>query len=208
MWFSPQLVVSSGAPGLDYPRDDLPAHVRFVGDLTDDGRPQLASDLPPWWDDVKSADVPVVHATQGTANLDQDDLIRPTLRALADEDVLVVVGLGHRAPELPGPLPANARVARMLPYSELLPRTSVVITNGGFGGVLAALRHWVPLIVAGGDLDKPEIAARIGWHHAGVDLRTATPKPAPVAAAYHRIRDETRFREVAARLGTELRSSA
>lgn len=55
MWFSPQLTIASGAPGLDYPRDDLPAHVRYVGDLTDDGRPS-SGERPPWWPDVVAAD--------------------------------------------------------------------------------------------------------------------------------------------------------
>lgn len=205
IWYSPELVVAAGAPGLDYPRHDLPPHVRFVGDLTDDGRPGPAVDPPPWWDDVLRAEVPVVHVTQGTANVDPRDLILPALAALADQAVLVVVGLGHRTDPLPGPLPANARAAPMLPYPELLPRTSVMITNGGYGAVLQALRHDVPLVVAGGDLDKPEIAARVGWHGAGVDLRTGTPRPEAVAEAYRRVAVDPSFRAAAARLGAELR---
>jgi MGT family glycosyltransferase len=206
MWYSPQLVVGAGAPGLDYPRDDLPGHIRFVGDLTEDGAPVAPHALPDWWDDVLNADVPIVHVTQGTANVDPHDLILPTLEALAHEDVLVVVGLGHRTSPLPGPLPGNARAASMVPYPLLLPRTSVVITNGGYGGVLQALRHDVPLIVAGGDLDKPEIAARIGWHGAGVNLRTGTPSPQAIAETYRKVSTDTSYRAVAARLGAELRS--
>ncbi|MFP3712285.1 glycosyltransferase [Puerhibacterium sp. TATVAM-FAB25] len=206
MWFSPRLVVAAGSPALDYPRDDLPPHIRFVGDLTDDGEPAAAAALPAWWDDVLRAQVPVVHVTQGTANVDPRDLILPALAALADEDVLVVVGTGHRTAPLPGPLPPNARVASMVPYPALLPRTAVMITNGGYGGVLQALRHDVPLVVAGGDLDKPEIAARVGWHGAGVDLRTGTPRPAAVAAAYRRVAGDPAYRAAAARLGADLRA--
>lgn len=206
MWYSPELVVAAGAPGLDYPRSDLPGHIRFVGDLTDDGTMPPATALPEWWDDVVSAEVPVVHVTQGTANVAPRDLILPTLEALADRDVLVVVGLGHRTAPLPGPLPDNARVAAMVPYPHLLPRTAVVVTNGGYGGVLQALRHDIPLVVAGGDLDKPEIAARIGWHGAGVNLRTGTPRPAVVRAAVDRVLGDPAYRQTAARLGAELRS--
>jgi UDP:flavonoid glycosyltransferase YjiC (YdhE family) len=206
MWFSPQLVVGAGAAGLDYPRSDLPAHIHFVGDLTDDGGPVPPAALPAWWRDVEEAEVPVVHVTQGTANVDPRDLILPALEALAGLPVLVVVGLGHRTAPLPGPLPENARVASMLPYSRLLPRTSVVITNGGYGGVLQALRHDIPLVVAGGDLDKPEIAARLAWHGAAVDLRTGSPRPAAIAGAYRRVSADPRFRVAAARLGAELRS--
>jgi len=162
--------------------------------------------LPSWWADVVHATAPVVHVTQGTANIDPQDLILPTLEALADEDVLVVVGLGHRTPPLPGPLPPNVRVAPMVPYPQLLPRVSVMITNGGYGAVLQALRHDIPLIIAGGDLDKPEIAARIGWHGAGVNLRTGTPRPAAVVDAYRRVVADPAYRSTAARLGAELRS--
>ncbi|WP_043498486.1 glycosyltransferase [Georgenia sp. SUBG003] len=220
MWYSPQLVVAAGSPGLDYPRTDLPGHIRFVGDLMDDdgravdgaltgaGAPHREEPpaLPDWWEDVTNADVPVVHVTQGTANVDPHDLILPALAALAGQDVLVVVGLGGRTGPLPGPLPANARVAPMVPYQHLLPRTSVMITNGGYGGVLQALRHGVPLVVAGGDLDKPEVAARIGWHGAGIDLRTGTPRPDAVADAYRRVTTDRSFQASAERLGAELRA--
>ena len=206
LWFSPRLVVAAGSPALDYPRADLPPHVRFVGDLTAGSAAPAGAVLPAWWDDVARAEVPVVHVTQGTANVDPRDLILPALEALADQEVLVVVGTGHRTPPLPGPLPANARVASMVPYPALLPRTAAMITNGGYGGVLQALRHDVPLVVAGGDLDKPEIAARVAWHGAGVDLRTGTPRPAAVAAACRRVLADPGFRAAAARLGADLRS--
>ncbi|WP_110853555.1 glycosyltransferase [Georgenia satyanarayanai] len=206
MWYSPQLVVAAGSPGLDYPRSDLPGHIRFVGDLTDDGAAPSPGPLPDWWDDVQRATVPVVHVTQGTASVDPRDLVLPAVEALAGREVFVVVGLGHRTPPLPGPLPANVRVAPMVPYPHLLPRTDVVVTNGGYGGVLQALRHDVPLVVAGGDLDKPEIAARIGWHGAGVNLRTGRPRPAAIAAAYDAVSTDPRYRATAARLGAELRA--
>ncbi|MBD8063262.1 glycosyltransferase [Oceanitalea stevensii] len=206
MWYSPQLVVGAGSPGLDYPRSDLPGHIRLVGDLMDDGAPPPPGPLPEWWEDVTRATVPVVHVTQGTANVDPRDLILPAVEALAGRDVLVVVGLGHRTPPLPGRLPANVRVAPMVPYPHLLPLTDVMVTNGGFGGVLQALRHGVPLVVACGDLDKPEIAARIGWHGAGVNLRTGRPRPAAVAAACDAVSADPRYRATAGRLGAELRA--
>ena len=57
---------------------------------------------------------------------------------------------GRRAP----PLPANARVAGLLPYDQLMPRLSAFVTNGGYGGLNAALAHGVPVVVAGDTEDK------------------------------------------------------
>ncbi|BDZ52945.1 hypothetical protein GCM10025870_33890 [Agromyces marinus] len=80
-----------------------------------------------------------------------------------------------------------------------------MITNGGWGGVLAALTHGVPLIVAGGDLDKPEIAARIDWAGAGIDLRTGTPKPRAILEAWRRLDADPSYAERAAEIGRSLR---
>ncbi|MCR2762633.1 glycosyltransferase [Microbacterium sp. zg.B48] len=202
--FSPRLVVASGVPQLDYERTDRPPSVHFVGELR--APITAATGLPAWWGDLDGRRV--VHVTQGTQNIDPSDLLRPALEALADRDVLVVVATGVPGrDELPFPVPANARVGGFLPYAQLLPRTDVVITNGGWGGVLAALSHGIPLVIAGGDLDKPEIAARVAWAGAGVNLKTGTPTAAKVAAGFDRVATDDSFRDGAARIGAELRAS-
>jgi UDP:flavonoid glycosyltransferase YjiC (YdhE family) len=102
-----------------------------------------------------------------------------------------------------GPIPANARVATFLPYAHLLPRVSIVITNAGFGGVQLALAHGIPLIAAGGSEEKPEVAARVAWTGAGLDLRTATPTPHRLRDAVRTLLREPRYRESARRLQLE-----
>ena len=206
LWLSPHLVMATGVPSVEHRRSDLPPQVHFVGRVQ--APPPAAAGplgLPPWWPDVEGADVPVVHVTQGTYNTDPDDLLRPALEALAGEDVLVVAATGSAArSELPFPVPANARVTGLLPYDELLPRTAAVVTNGGWGGVLATLAAGVPLVVAGGDLDKPEAARRVAASGAGVDLRTGSPRPAAVGRAVREVLHEPRYREAAARVAAQL----
>ena len=200
---SDRRILASGSPLLDFGRTDRPAHLDFVGLLA--APPTVPGDLPGWWGDLEGRTV--VHVTQGTQNIDPTDLIRPTLDALAARDVLVVVSTGVRGrDELPFPVPANARIAGYLPYDALLPRTAVVITNGGWGGTLTALSHGIPLVIAGGDLDKPEIAARVAWAGAGVNLRTGTPTSAQVSAGFERASTDTAMRDAATRVAAELRS--
>jgi UDP:flavonoid glycosyltransferase YjiC (YdhE family) len=161
--------------------------------------------LPEWWPDLDGRTV--VHVTQGTQNIDPADLIRPAIDALADRDVMVVVTTGVPGRDaLPFPVPANVRVAGFLPHAQLLPRVDVVVTNGGWGGTLAALSHGIPLVIAGGDLDKPEIAGRVAWTGAGVNLRTGTPSSAKVAEGFHRVMADRSFRDAAVRVGDQLRS--
>ena len=50
--------------------------------------------------------VSLVHVTQGTLNVDPDDLLRPTMVGLADAAVLVVAATGHAdGSRLPFPVP-------------------------------------------------------------------------------------------------------
>ena len=185
----------------EYPRSDLAANTSFVGPLptVPGGAP-----LPEWWDDLDGSR-PVVHVSQGTIdNRDLDRLIRPTLSALAGSEVLVVVSLGGGDPSTLGAIPANARVASYLPYDLLLPRTDVFVTNGGYGGVQHALGHGVPLVVAGGTEDKPEVAARVAWSGVGIDLRTGTPTPAAVRTAVERVLGDVSFTARARAMAAEI----
>ncbi len=192
--------LQTGPAALEYPRGDLAENTAFVGVLP---QAPATGPMPEWWDDL-DGERRVVHVTQGTIdNRDLTRLIRPTLDALADAEVLVIATAGGRDPDAIGPLPRNARVARYLSYDALLPRTSVVVTNGGFGGVQAALAHGVPLVVAGGTEDKPEVAARVAYAGAGVDLRTGTPDAAAVRTAVDRVLTQPEFGTAAARVAAD-----
>ncbi|SDL87739.1 nucleotide disphospho-sugar-binding domain-containing protein [Arthrobacter sp. ok362] len=211
----------------EYPRSDLPGTVHFVGPVSQGGKSTTdatgstgragetgsaggtpEAELPAWWAEL-DAGRPVVHVTQGTvANRDFDDLVRPTIEGLAQDDVLVVVTTGGRPVEaLSGPLPENVRVGSYLPYDELLPRTDVLVTNGGYGGVQFALRHGVPLVVAGRTEDKTEVCARVAWSGTGINLRTNRATPETVAKAVRTVLSNSSYREASSRIGTAIRAS-
>ncbi|MFC9558467.1 nucleotide disphospho-sugar-binding domain-containing protein [Agromyces sp. NPDC056965] len=202
-FISRELVCASGVAELEYPRSDLATQVVFVGELT--RQPANSAALPSWWPDVESCTDPILHVTQGTLNVDPHDLIEPSFAALGRQRVLLVASTGRAdVAELPFPAPPNARVAGFVPYDSLLPRLDAMVTNGGWGGVLAALAHGIPLIVAGGDVDKPEIAARVAWAGAGVNLRTGRPRPRAILDAWRRITADGSYRANAQRLARSL----
>jgi MGT family glycosyltransferase len=196
------LYLQPSVPGFEYPRSDLPGNVRFIGAIT----PGAPSDwsAPDFWHEIDGGR-PIVHVTQGTIANETPTLIAPALEGLAGEDVLVVVSTGGRPPASLGlrNVPANARIASFLSYPELLPKTSVMVTNGGYGGVQTALEHGVPLVVAGVSEDKPEVAARVAWSGAGLDLKTAAPSPARVRQAVRTLLADPRYRERALALAAE-----
>jgi UDP:flavonoid glycosyltransferase YjiC (YdhE family) len=198
---SPHLYLQPTIPDFEYPRSDLPPQVHFIGPLVPRSRP--TPELPAWWGELDAAEqrgVPIVLVTQGTLATDPRELVEPALRGLADEPVLVVVTTAAAL----GESPANARIARYLPYELVLPRVAAVVTNGGYGGVQMALRHGVPLVVAGGSEEKPEIAARVAWSGTGIDLRTRRARPAAVRAAVRRVLDEPRFGDRARELAGKM----
>ncbi|MFJ4223428.1 glycosyltransferase [Microbacterium sp. NPDC089695] len=192
-------------PEFEYPRSDLPDTVRFAGPLPVSAS---AQELPAWWAELDGGR-PIVHVTQGTvANADFSQLVEPTITALADADVLVVVSTGGRPVDALGTdLPRNVRVAEYLPYDRLLPRVDVLVTNGGYGGVQQALAHGVPLVVAGQTEDKVEVSARVGWSGAGVNLRTSTPTAAQVGGAVRRVLADVAYRRNAERIGAAMSAS-
>jgi UDP:flavonoid glycosyltransferase YjiC (YdhE family) len=59
-------------------------------------------------------------------------------------------------------------------------------------------------VVAGGSLDKPEVARRVAWSGVGVDLRTGTPGPRKVRRAVAHVLSHPELRQRARELGTAL----
>jgi len=195
-------IVQFTVPSFEYPRSDAPASLHFVGPL---GATGSQAPLPDWWGDLDGSR-PVIHVTQGTvANKNYAQVIEPALQALADEDVLIAVTTGGRPLDTLPPLPANARAAEYLPYDDLLPRTDVFVTNGGYGGVQYALRYGVPIVSTGGKEDKPEVGARVAWSGSGLRLRTERPTPKALRRAILAALREPCYRQASRRIAAEMR---
>jgi UDP:flavonoid glycosyltransferase YjiC (YdhE family) len=195
-------IVQFTVPSFEYPRSDAPASLHFVGPLSATGS---QAPLPDWWGDLDGSR-PIIHVTQGTvANKDYAQVIAPALDALAREDVLIALATGGRPLDTLPPLPANARAAEYLPYDELLPRTDVFVTNGGYGGVQYALRYGLPIVTTGGKEDKPEVGARVAWSGSGLRLRTERPSPKALRRAILAALREPRYRQASRRIAAEMR---
>ena len=116
---------------------------------------------------------PVVLVTQGTIATESDELIEPTLRALAEEDVLVIAAGAD--PAAMTSVPTNARVVPFVPFVPLMPFVDAYVTNGGFGGVVIALANGVPVVSAGTTEDKAEVGGRVAYAGVGINLKTNRP---------------------------------
>jgi MGT family glycosyltransferase len=188
-------------PSFEFPRD-IPPSVHFVG--TPPMIPNQAS-LPSWAHELDGSRK-VVLVTQGTlANHNFGLLIGPTLAALADEpDLLVVATAGGRPIDvIPGPIPANARLASYLPFEWILPEVDVFVTNGGYGSVNQAMSFGIPLVTAGLTEDKADVNARVAWSGVGINLASNEPTPQALREAVRAVLDKPDYRQRAASMAAE-----
>jgi MGT family glycosyltransferase len=197
----PDLFLQFTAEAFEYPRSDMPSSVKFVGPIL----PQASADFrhPEWWKELDGSR-PIVLVTQGTiANTDLNELIGPALAGLSTEDVTVIAAKVRPDGALPTPVPSNAIVTTYIPFSELLPRVDVFVTNGGYGAVNQALSHGVPVVVAGESEDKAFVAARIAWTGAGINLATSRPSPEMVRNAVREVLNSVTYRTKARALQSD-----
>src|SRR6516225_3008409 len=195
------IYIQLSVPGFEFPRA-MPSSVNFIGAL-----PIIPGQAPvPSWAKDLDGKRKIVLVTQGTvANHDFGLLVGPTLAALADDpDILVVATAGGRPRDaIPGPIPANARVAQYLPFEWLLPKVNVMVTNGGYGSVNQALSFGIPIVAAGLTEDKADVNARIAWSGAGLNLKTNNPAPDAIRSAVRTALDSPDCRRNAQRLAAE-----
>jgi hypothetical protein len=88
--------IAPTVPEFDYPRSDLPSHVRYVGAVHPS--PSVGFRLLPWWGEL-NGDRPVVHVTQGT--IDNADLAGWPSRGLPDlgpVEILLIRRRGFHRP--------------------------------------------------------------------------------------------------------------
>ncbi|GLX87980.1 nucleotide disphospho-sugar-binding domain-containing protein [Pseudomonas weihenstephanensis] len=176
----------------EYARDDLPQHLRFVGPLRNPPTSRNAVKDPFIEEDGR----PLVIVTQGTvANADLNQLLLPTLRALAGLPVKVLALTGGRGTD-PSLIPTadNLRVTDFVAYEQVLPHASVFITNGGYGSINSALGYGVPVLIAGTGEDKAETSTRVVWARCGINLNTSYPSEQAIAHAVQKIITQPSYR--------------
>jgi UDP:flavonoid glycosyltransferase YjiC (YdhE family) len=141
---------------------------------------------------------PVILVNQGTIAKDLNDLVVPTIAGLRSERMLVVAvpveegQLGKR--------PENTRTEPFIPFGHLLPYVDVMVTNGGYGGTQRALAQGIPLVVSGETDDKMEVAARVEWSGAGINLRKKRPSADEIRNAVKKVLANPTYRENAKRI--------
>jgi MGT family glycosyltransferase len=157
------------------------------------------------WESPWAADDtrPLVLASFSTTFMDQHDLARRTVAALAELPVRALVTTGPAIDPARVPRPENVEVTRFAPHGAVLPHARLAVTHAGMGTVHAALAAGVPLVCMPGGRDQGDVAARVEFHGAGVRIGQGA-SPRKLRAAVARALDDPALAEGARRMSKEL----
>ncbi|MDX6629023.1 MAG: hypothetical protein QOH00_1269 [Gaiellales bacterium] len=113
----------------------------------------MDAEVPPLGDWFAGNDDPLVYMSFGSvaggAHLPYfPALYQAAIAALAPLPIrlLVTIGDGPDPADL-GPLPANVHAERWVAQDAVAPHAAAIVGHGGYGSMLGALRHGVPLVV-------------------------------------------------------------
>lgn len=190
-------------PALRDPAVEPPPNLRDLRPEPDD-RVGAADDTTPAWL-ATDPGRPRVAVTLGTVNADRADLLRPLIEGLAGLDVDVVVALG-RDPATVGAVPANVRVERYVPMSQLLPRSALVAHHAGSGTMLAAAVAACPMLLLPIGADQPDNAERCMAAGIALTLEPRALTPDAVRSAALRLLGEPAFARRAQDVAAEIRA--
>ena len=171
LW-SKRAIISQQPPSFEFPRQQLPDYVHFVGPLVNN---LARAEIPFPWE--KLSDRPLIYASLGTV---QNRLLRIFIQiayACLGLDVQLVISLGGAIePEKLGYVPGSPIVVKAAPQLALLKRASLCITHAGMNTTLESLSNGVPMVAIPVTNDQPAVAARIAWTKTGevVDLDNCT----------------------------------
>lgn len=190
---SSTLMLQSGTQGFEYRRSELGKNIRFIGPLL----PAVKNSNRQQWYNRKLAEFDkVVLITQGTVEKDISKLLVPTLEAFRNSNKLVIVTTGgSNTAEIRKKYPdENFIIEDFIPFNEVMPYADVYITNGGYGGVMLAIQNQLPMVVAGVNEGKNEIAARVGYFNLGINLHTENPLPVQIKNSVEKLLTDASYR--------------
>jgi UDP:flavonoid glycosyltransferase YjiC (YdhE family) len=165
--------------------------------------PPNGGSLPEWF--ASLPDRPNVYLTMGTVVNTIPGLFEGVLEGLGGGPFNVIVTVGpDRDPTELEPLPPNVHAERWLRQSALLPHCDAVVCHGGWGTILAALAHGLPLLIVPPLTDHFYNSLRCASVGAALRLPGAHLDSPAVYRAVCDLLEQPRFRSSARHLSAEI----
>ncbi len=188
----------AAARAFDFPMAKLPSEIRYVGPQLDE--PAWAK---PWRSPWSENDArPLLVVGFSTTYQAHEGVLQKVVDAAAELPVRVLVTLGQIAPDTVRPA-TNTVIVPSAPHDAVMQQAALVVTHGGHGTVMRALKHHHPLLVIPHGRDQDENAVRVVEHGAGLRLTTASSTE-EIRRALGRLLNEPSFAKAAHRLGSAI----
>ncbi len=181
LWRPRDRIVSTSVGGFDaapIPGWDM---VRHAGPVLEDEKFAVPTPLP--WPADDATPLVLVSFSTGFEQRNVDKVQR-TLDALGDLPVHVIATTGGIVAPSEVATPPNAIVLNYAAHDPILQRAALVVTHGGHGTAMRALKYGVPMVVIPGPAgDQPYVAAAVQEWGAGRALASDANVEAIRAAA-------------------------
>jgi zeaxanthin glucosyltransferase len=201
--WSNRLQISQQPAAFEFPRQELPEQVRFVGPLR---LPAGYPTVPFPWERLDGR--PLIYASLGTLQNRVAQNFRALAAACEGHDAQLVISTGNGlAPEALGELPGKPIVVPFAPQAELLRHAALAVTHAGLNTALDALAHGVPMVAVPVTNEQPGIAARIAWVGAGEVCAQRQITPQSLRPLIERVLKDASYRAAAARMSEAIRDS-
>jgi len=194
---SPRLVLALFSRVLGDPQPDWPPNTLITGFAFydgDAGKTDLAPEIQQFF---AAGGAPLVFTLGSAAVMAAGDFYEQSARAvelLGERAILLVGNEPHNRPRFA--LSDKICVAAYAPFSQVFPRASAIIHQGGVGTTAQALRGGQPMLVMPYSHDQPDNARRV--RHLGV-AKVIQRKEYTAEAAARKIKDLLDERSYAAR---------
>ena len=191
--FSDVAQLSQLTEDFDFPRQQKPASLHYLGPFFDDSRPPVSFPY------ERLSGKPLVYASFGTL-LKRKDLLEMIAIACADLDVQLVLSARGEAAMHPDRFAGAPIVVEQAPQLELLRRAAVCITHAGLNTVMESLTFGVPMVALPITNDQPAVAARVGRVGAGEVISPGRATAARLRSAIERVLREPGYRQAAGKM--------
>jgi MGT family glycosyltransferase len=195
---SPYLAIVPTTEAYEYPRQNVPSQMMYVGPVTAIARGETYDDFP--WDWLENDDRPTLYVSMGTV-VGGLNVFREVIDVARGASWKAILAVG-RDTDLNqfADAPDNVLLQNYVPQLKLLDHVDAVISHGGNNTVTDTLLHGLPLIVIPFSADQPESAGRVRASGAGIRIRPAKAKGNRLRKAIAAILNDPSYRREAQRI--------
>lgn len=211
-FLSPLADIAPITEEFDFPRENRPANLHYVGPIRFDSRRNRSDSAPSEPDRIEKfrirQDRPLVFASFGTLLGGKFDLFHTLAKACDRLGAQLIIAHGGRLSSRQIETLSNyAHVETYVDQRKMLQKAALCITHGGMNTTMDAMEFGVPALAIPMAFDQKAIAARLEWHGCGQRIPPSRLTVNKAQRAIGELLGNPRYRENAKRISASIAAS-